>query len=209
MYGQTIQLYGISDHMNILPEILSSKVRAEVFRLLFGLNDNELHVREIERRSGFAIGTIQTEMKKLYKLNLVLKNRDGNRLYYRANRQHPIFSELHSLVVKTVGLIDVLKDALAGEKTIRTAFIFGSIAEGSEKAESDIDLLVIGEIGLRSLSRLLQGLTEELGREINPYILAPEEFINRKSETEHFISKVLVSPKLFVIGDENDLKTMA
>ena len=209
MYGQTAQLYGISDHMSILSKILSSKVRAEVFRLLFGLNDQALHVREIERRSGFAIGTIQTEMKKLYKLNLVLKNRDGNRLYYRANRQHPIYSDLHSMVVKTVGLIEVLKDALSVEKAIRSAFIFGSIAEGSEKAESDIDLMVIGEIGLRSVSRLLQGLPEKFGREINPYLLSPNEFINRKSETEHFISKVLASPKLYIIGDENDLKTMA
>ncbi|MFC1877710.1 toxin-antitoxin system toxin subunit, partial [Thermodesulfobacteriota bacterium] len=66
-----------------------------------------------------------------------------------------------------------------------------------------------GEIGLRSLSLLLQGLAEDFGREINPYVLLPKEFINRKSETEHFISKVLVSPKLFIIGDENDLKTMA
>ena len=132
----------------------------------------------------------------------------GNRLCYRANRQHPIFSDIHALVVKTVGLLDVLKDALVGEKVIRAAFIFGSIAEGSEKADSDIDLLVIGEIGLRSLSRLLQGLTEELGREINPYVLAPEEFSLRKSENEHFLSKVLMSPKLFIIGDEDDLKTM-
>jgi len=203
-----MHMYGIGDHMGILSEILSSKVRAEVFRLLFGLNEKALHVREIERRSGFAIGTIQTEMKKLYKLNLVLKKRDGNRLYYRANRQHPIFCDIHALVVKTVGLLDVLKDALVGEKVIRAAFIFGSIAEGSEKADSDIDLLVIGEIGLRSLSRLLQGLTEELGREINPYVLAPEEFSLRKSENEHFLSKVLMSPKLFIIGDEDDLKTM-
>ena len=105
----------------------------------------------------------------------------GNRLCYRANRQHPIFSDIHALVVKTVGLLDVLKDALVCEKAIRAAFIFGSIAEGSEKEDSDIDLLVIGEIGLRSLSRLLRGLTEELGREINPYVLAPEEFSLRKS----------------------------
>ena len=98
LYGQIIQMYGMSEHMSLLSEILSSKVRAEVFRLLFGLDDNALHVREIERRSGFAIGTIQTEMKKLYKLNLVLKKRDGNRLYYRANRQHPIFSDIHAFV---------------------------------------------------------------------------------------------------------------
>ena len=74
-------------NMGILSEILSSKVRAEVFRLLFGLNDDALHMRDIERKSGFAIGTIQTEMKKLHRLDLVLKRRDGNRLYYRANQQ--------------------------------------------------------------------------------------------------------------------------
>jgi len=208
MYGQTIQLYGMNDHMRILSEILSSKVRAEVFRLLFGLTNNALHVREIERRSGFAIGTIQTEMKKLYKLDLVLKKRDGNRLYYSANQQHPIFSDIHSLVVKTVGLIDILKNVFAGEKSIRTAFIFGSIAEGSEKADSDIDLMVIGEIGLRSLSLLLQGLAEKFGREINPYVLTPHEYHLRISNNEHFISQVLVSPKLFIIGADSDLKTM-
>ena len=97
---------------------------------------------------------------------------------------------------------------LADQKDIQVAFIFGSIAEGSEKADSDIDLLVVGEIGLRSLSRFLQGLTGELGREINPYVLAPEEFSLRISENEHFLSQVLMSPKLFIIGDKDDLETM-
>lgn len=194
--------------MSVLPEILSSKVRAEIFRLLFGLMNNELHVREIERRSGFAIGTIQTEMKKLHKLDLVIKRRDGNRLYYSANKGHLIFPEIQALVVKTVGLLDVLKEALAGEKTIDVALVFGSLAGGSEKSGSDIDLMVIGDIGLRALTRLLQGLTEKLGREINPYILTPQEFRTRKTENEHFLTQVLKGSKLFVIGDENDLKTM-
>ncbi|MGD8264145.1 MAG: nucleotidyltransferase domain-containing protein [Desulfobacterales bacterium] len=194
--------------MNILPEILSSKVRAEVFRLLFGLNDDALHVRGIERRTGFAIGTIQTEMKKLHRLDLVLKKRDGNRLYYRANQNHPVFSEIQALVIKTVGLLDVLKSALADEKEIRVAFVFGSIARGSEKADSDIDLMVIGNIGLRTLTRLLRGLAEKLGREINPYILSSKEFNLRKSENEHFVTQVLKDSKLFIIGEEDDLKTM-
>ena len=194
--------------MNILSEILSSKVRAEVFRLLFGLNDDALHVRGIERKTGFAIGTIQTEMKKLHRLNLVLKKRDGNRLYYRANQQHPVFSEIQALVIKTVGLLDVLKSALADENGIRVAFVFGSIARGSEKAGSDIDLMVIGNIELRTLTRLLRGLTEKLGREINPYILSTKEFNLRKSENEHFVTQVLKDSKLFIIGEEDDLKTM-
>ena len=194
--------------MGILAEILSSKVRAEVFRLLFGLNDDALHMREIERKSGFAIGTIQTEMKKLHRLDLVIKKRDGNRLYYRANRQHPIFSEIHALVIKTVGLLDVLKGALSAEKSIRVAFVFGSLAEGLEKAGSDIDLMVIGDLGLRLLTRLLQGVTEKVGREMNPYILTPKEFSHRRFENEHFLTRVLSDSKLFVIGNEDDLKTM-
>jgi predicted nucleotidyltransferase len=195
-------------NMGILSEILSSKVRAEVFRLLFGLNDDALHMRDIERKSGFAIGTIQTEMKKLNRLDLVLKRRDGNRLYYSANRQHPIFPEIKALVIKTVGLLDVLKVALVDEKGIRVAFVFGSLADSAEKAGSDIDLMVVGNLGLRSLTRLLQGIAEKLGREINPYVLTLKEFKRRKNENEHFLTRVLKDSKLFIIGDENDLKTM-
>ncbi len=147
-------------------------------------------------------------MKKLYRLDLVSKRRDGNRLYYSANQQHPIYSEIQALVVKTVGLLDVLKGALNRQKEIRVAFVFGSLAGGSEKAGSDIDLMVIGDIGLRSLTRLLVGLTENLGREINPYVLTTEEFSHRKSENEHFLNQVLKDSKLFIIGDEDDLKTM-
>jgi predicted nucleotidyltransferase len=195
-------------NMGILSEILSSKVRAEVFRLLFGLNDDALHMRDIERKSGFAIGTIQTEMKKLNRLDLVLKRRDGNRLYYSANRQHPIFPEIKALVIKTVGLLDVLRVALVDEKGIRVAFVFGSLADSAEKAGSDIDLMVVGNLGLRSLTRLLQGIAEKLGREINPYVLTLKEFKRRKNENEHFLTRVLKDSKLFIIGDENDLKTV-
>ena len=194
--------------MSVLSEILSSRVRAEVFRQLFGLNPDALHVREIQRRSGFAIGTIQTEMKKLHKLDLVLKRRDGNRLYYSANQDHPIFPEIQALVIKTVGLVDILKDALADEGNIRQAFVFGSMAKGMAKAESDIDLMVIGSLGLRPLTRLLSGIPSRLGREINPYVLTPEELSIRKSENEHFVSQLLNDTKLFIIGDEDDFKAV-
>ena len=140
---------------------------------------------------------------------MVQKRRDGNRLYYRANLNHEIFGEIQALVVKTVGLADILKAALVGEKTIGVAFVFGSIARQSEKAGSDIDLMVIGDLGLRSLSSLLNGVSDKLGREINSYILSPAEFKSRKNENEHFISRVLSEPRLFIIGTENDLEAMA
>lgn len=194
--------------MNILSEILSSKIRAEVFRLLFGVTDQALHMREIERRSGYAIGTIQSELKKLLRLDLVKKRRDGNRLYYRANKDHPLYPDIHHLVLKTTGLVEVLQMALKPVSGISIAFVFGSIASREEKAESDIDLMVIGLIGLRKLTALLSDASTQIDREINPYVLNAGEFIKRKENRDHFITRVLETPRIFIIGSENELNAM-
>jgi predicted nucleotidyltransferase len=183
-------------------------VRAEIFRLLFGTVTEDMHMREIERRSGYAIGTIQTELKKLLRLELVEKRRDGNRLYYRANKNHPIYSDIHSLVLKTTGLVDVFRNALSQDSLIKIAFVFGSIASHEETAKSDVDLMVIGQVGLRKLSGMLAGISGQINREINPYVLSQKEFFKRKVNREHFITQVLESPKIFIIGNVNDLKAM-
>ena len=101
------------NNMSILSEIISSKVREKVFQHLFDGQHCELHMRELERRSGCSIGTIQTELKKLSRLELVTNRRDGNRLYYRANRDHPLYPDICSMVDKTVGLVGLLTSAVA------------------------------------------------------------------------------------------------
>jgi len=193
--------------MSTLSGILSSRVRAEIFRLLFGLNEKELHMREMERQAALSLGTIRQDLQKLVKLDLVKARRDGNRLYYRANIDHPLFPEIRNLVLKTAGLVEVIKSALDREG-IEVAFIFGSLARSKERAESDVDLMVIGTIGLRSLSSRLSGVSEQIGRETNPHALSIEEFRRRKQNGNHFLSNVLASPKLFIIGSENDLEAM-
>ena len=193
--------------MSTLSGILSSRVRAEIFRLLFGLNEKELHMREMERQAALSLGTIRQDLQKLVKLDLVKARRDGNRLYYRANTDHPVFPEIRNLVLKTAGLVEVIKSALDREG-IEVAFIFGSLARSKERAESDVDLMVIGTIGLRSLSSRLAGVSEQIGREINPHALSIEEFRRRKQNGNHFLSNVIESPKLFIIGSENDLEAM-
>jgi predicted nucleotidyltransferase len=193
--------------MSTLSGILSSRVRAEIFRLLFGLNEKELHMREMERQAALSLGTIRQDLQKLVKLDLVKARRDGNRLYYRANNDHPLFPEIRNLVLKTAGLVEFIKSALDREG-IEVAFIFGSLARSKERAESDVDLMVIGTIGLRSLSSRLDGVSEQIGREINPHVLSIEEFRRRKQNGNHFLSNVLESPKLFIIGSENDLEAM-
>ena len=193
--------------MNRLAELLSSRARAEIFRLLFSGTGEELHVREIERRSGLNDSTLRQELRKLVRLDLVQSRRDSNRVYYRAKTENPLYPEIRNLVLKTSGLADVLKSALT-DKRIRVAFVFGSIARGEEKAGSDVDLMVIGQLGLRDLSRLLSGIEEKIGREVNPHVLREEEFRKRIRAKEHFVSSVMEAPKIFIIGSQRELEAM-
>jgi predicted nucleotidyltransferase len=196
--------------MGILAELLSSKIRAEIFRNLFGIaHDSALYMREIERRTGFAIGTVQTELKKLQRLDIITAVKDGNRVYYRANTAHPLYPEIRALVLKTSGLADVIKNALGSTNDIRVAFVFGSLARQEEKAGSDVDLMVIGDIGLRKLTGLLMDVAGKIGREINPHVFSEKEFIKRKKGQDHFLKQVLDSPKIFIIGTEHELAEMA
>src|SRR5438034_4664076 len=208
MIGKTEQSFGNTKQMGTLTELLSSNVKAEVFRLLFGLDGGPLHLREIERRSGLAVATVQQELKRLTRLGVIEARPDGNRTYYAAREDHPLYSEIRGLVLKTSGLADLLRNALKKEKGIRVAFVFGSLAQGREQAHSDVDLLVVGAVTLRQLSKLLSGMADKLGREINPMVLTQEEFQRRKRTGDHFLKSVLTEPRIFIIGDEHDLGAM-
>ena len=193
--------------MSLLAELLSSRARAEIFRLLLSGTGEELHVREIERRSGLNDSTLRQELRKLVRLDLVQSRRDSNRVYYRAKTENPLYPEIRNLVLETSGLADALKSTLK-DKRIRVAFVFGSVARGEEKTGSDVDLMVIGQLGLRDLSRLLSGIEEKIGREVNPHVLHEEEFRKRVRAKEHFVSSVMESPKIFIIGSRHELEAM-
>ncbi|MFH1708407.1 MAG: nucleotidyltransferase domain-containing protein [Planctomycetota bacterium] len=164
-------------------------------------------MREIQRQTGFAIGTVRQDLAKLVKLGLLIRRQDGNRVYYAADDRHPLAHDIRQIVLKTAGLADVLQGALAGN-AIRCALVFGSVADGTATAASDIDLLVIGEIGLRKLSGLLAGTGDRLGREVNPLVMTPAEFGRRIRAQEHLVTSIAGVPKIFVIGSEHDLAAM-
>ena len=189
--------------MNILAEILSSRVRSEIFRILFGTDVQEYHLREIQRRAKLAIGTVQQETAKLEELELIIRQQDGNRTYYKANIAHPLYREIHNLVLKTIGLTDILRTALSID-AIKIAFVFGSFASGTEKSDSDIDVFIIGDIGLRTVSKVIKEPSLKIGREINPHVMTAKEFVTRKSGKEHFVKNIIDSPKLMIIGTENE-----
>lgn len=193
--------------MSALDIILVSRTRADIFRLLFGLSSKPLYLREIERLSGVTVRILQQELKSLTTAGLVVCRKDGNRTYYQPNKSHPLYNDLRNIVLKTSGLGDVLREALQSD-AIQWAFIFGSVARGGEGAESDVDLMVIGSLGLRKLSGLLLGVSEKVGREINPHVFSAEEFRQKTKESDHFVSSVLDSPLMFILGDENEFRAM-
>ena len=193
--------------MKMLIKLLSSRTRAEIFTILFGLNPLELHIREIARRSELSEASIRQELNKLTGLDLVRNRRDSNRVYYCANKENPLYKEIHSIVLKTTGLTDILREALS-DTLIEIAFVFGSFATGEESVNSDIDLMIIGDIGLRAVSRLLSGVSEKIEREINPHVMTRKEYISRRISGDHFVLNVLKGPKLFVKGDQNKFEEL-
>lgn len=202
MYATGIQLYAINIHMSLLAQILSSQVRAEIFRLLFSGDKISIHLRDLQRQSGLSIGTIQKEIAHLKGLDLVTSERDGNRLYYTANTDHPLYKEICGLVEKTSGIAERLKETLSSIKGIECAFIFGSYAKGEEKSHSDIDLIIVGNVGLRTLSAVFKNLTEQTLRETNPHIYSMKSWREKVKKKDHFIKSILSEKKVFLIGDE-------
>ncbi len=120
----------------------------------------------------------------------MIPKRDGNRLYYTANADHPLFKEICALVEKTSGITEKLKEVLNTLKGIQCAFIFGSFARGKEKSHSDVDIIIIGEVGLRTLSSKIKELTEQIEREINPHVYSVKSWKEKLKKKDHFIKNL-------------------
>lgn len=193
--------------MNKLALLFHSEIRAEMLRLLFGARQKEMYRAEIIRHTPFAQGSVEEELQKLVDLELLTTVKDGNRRYYSANQQHPLYPELHNIVLKTSGLKDILAGTLPRKK-ISFAFVFGSVASDGGRAESDIDLMIIGSATHRELASALRGASERIGREINPHFFDPAELTRRLKAKDHFLGNVLAKPKLFIIGDENEFTNL-
>lgn len=186
--------------------ILFPEYRRRVLGLLLLHPDERYHVREIARLTNTTAGTLHRELSKLAKCNILLRELSGNQVYYQANRNFPIYAELTSILKKTSGLVDVLFDCLAlfSEK-IEVAFIFGSVAKGTENLGSDIDILIIGDIDFAEVVVAFYPAQISLAREINPKVYSREQWVTCLHKQDFFIQEVLNNSKLFIIGAEHDL----
>lgn len=164
---------------------------------------------ELANHFGVRPSTLQRDLAKYTEAGILKMSRSGNRAYYQANEECPVFPELRALLIKTSGLVDVLHGELASlASKIKVAAIYGSIASGTETSGSDIDVLIIGSVKMIELSPLLEQATGKLRRQTNPTLYTPEEF-SQKASSSHFLRSVLGKPLLFVLGTRSDLETIA
>lgn len=193
--------------MMSLATTLFSDYRRRVLGLLLLHPEQRHHLREIARLTGTVPGTLMRELAKLVDAGVLRKEGAGRQLFYRANRECPIFDELASILRKTSGLADVLADALLPlAEQIEVAFVFGSVASGQETSGSDIDLMVIGNTSFSDLIAALYPAQEMLGREINPKIYARAEWQKLVQDNGAFARDVMAKPQLFVLGVKDDLR---
>jgi predicted nucleotidyltransferase len=190
-----------------LANALFTKVQQRVLGVLFGNSRRSFYANEIIALAESGTGAVQRELSKLAAAGLVTVRRQGNQKHYQANSFSPVYSELRGLVLKTFGLGDVVRAALAPlSPQIRAAFIFGSIAKVQDTADSDIDLLVVSDsLTYADIFSALEQASHDLGRPVNPTVYSLREFTRRVKEGKAFVARVMNQPKVWLIGDEHGL----
>lgn len=191
-----------------LGRLFGSEARARILTaLLLGAADR-YYVRNLAQRLGLPPTAVSRELVTLERLGLVRRQTEGRRLYCQLDREASVLPDLRALVLKLGGIADALRAALAGrESDIRWAFLYGSMASGRDTASSDVDLFVVGEIGSPELTDLLRPTADVLGRAINPYLIAPAEFREKRRGGHHFVTRVLAGPTVDLIGNARSAAT--
>lgn len=184
---------------------LFGKTKRAVLALLFFNPEKSFYLRQVARITAAGQGSVQRELKKLTEAGIIERFEQGNQVYFRAERSCPIFEELKGLILKTAGLVEVLRSALSPvSDKIDLAFVFGSQARSEAKAASDIDLFIVGKVDELELHRLISQAEGQLNRPINYTFLTAQEFKKRQEEKEGFLARVLAGQKIFIIGDKHE-----
>lgn len=190
-----------------LADVLFTPVQQRVLRLLFGQPQRRFQSAELIRLAGSGTGSTHRLLTRLAATGLVTIERVGNQKHYQANADSPIFPELCGLVRKTVGLVAPLNAALAPlSAKITAAFVYGSIAKGTDTAASDIDLMVIADgLDYAALFSALQGTEESLARKVSPNLMSLEDWRRKSGEPDSFAARIAAQPRMFVLGSEHEL----
>lgn len=190
-----------------LGDALFTTTQQKVLGLLFGSPDRSFYANQIVRLAEVGTGAVQRELKRLAAVGLLEVSPIGNQKHYRANKASPLFHELRSIVIKTFGLADVLRACLSAvQQSIEVAFIYGSVAKGTDTARSDVDLLIISpDLSYADLATEFSDAEARLGRKVSPTLYSRQEFRRKMKRKNAFLRKTLEQPKIFLIGSERDI----
>jgi predicted nucleotidyltransferase len=192
-----------------LGNLLFGQTRGRILSTLYGTPDEAFFVRQIARSVDVSVGTVQRELTTLADAGLILRARTGNQVFYRANRDHPAYAELHALLAKTAGVFHQLAEALSSlAKRIQFAFVYGSFARGEENAESDIDLMIVGSVTLDELLEQLAPVERALHRPVNPTVYSLKELRAKLQADNHFLKAIQRGKNIFLIGDEHEFRQL-
>jgi uncharacterized protein len=191
-------------------DALFPKTRQGILAATYGQPGRWWYLSELAGQLNTAPSSLQRELRSLVASGILRQRRDGRRLYFQAETESPIFPELSGLIAKTLGVTEALKNALAkfGDG-VACAFLYGSVARRQEHALSDVDLVVIGRIGLADLSPPLRALERKFGREFNVTCYTPEEFRRKVEARNHFVASLLTGEKIFLKGGADELESIA
>jgi predicted nucleotidyltransferase len=193
-----------------ISSVLFGQTRRAILGFLYSQPDKSYYLRELARHARTGLGAVQREVALLTEAGILHRSVRGNQVFYQANRNNPIFPELKSIIAKTAGTHDILRESLLPLRPrIEAAFVYGSIARNEERAESDVDLLVVGEVAFTKVAAAVTPAQKKLGREINPTVYPLVEFQSKLKANNHFLKTVLRQKKLFIFGDENELSRLA
>ncbi len=187
-------------------EFMFSPYRRQVLAVLFLRPDEKFHVRELERMTGVSAGSLHRELKAMAESGILLREKLGNQVFYRANADCTIYEELAAIFRKTMGLTSLIQEALSdlGDR-IKVAFVFGSMASGHQTAGSDLDVCILGEVSLLEVVKALSRVQETLQREVNPVVMTPKKFSDLSRKKDRFVTRVLSEPILFVKANKDEL----
>ena len=187
-------------------EFMFSPYRRQVLAELFLRPGEQFHVRELERITGVSAGSLHRELKAMAASGLLVREKVGNQVFYKANADCSIYEELAGIFRKTMGLVLLLQNALVDlYDRIDVAFVFGSMGSGQQSAGSDLDICVLGDVTLLEIVKALSPVQDALRREINPVVMTTKKFSSLSAKEDRFATRVLSEPILFVKANEHEL----
>lgn len=191
-----------------LADALFTPVQQRVLGLLFSQPERRFQSAELIKLAASGTGAVHRQLGRLADAGLVIVTRSGNQKHYQANRDAPVFSELHGLIVKTVGVVEPLRTGLSQfAAKIRAAFVYGSSAKGTARATSDIDLMVVSDsLRYSDIYEILSPIERILARAVNPTVVTAAEWRSKRKRSDSFVARLIKQPRLFVLGAADDLE---